>query len=162
MALAIDETHRRCAGFKVKVLLEATAGQGSTLGHRFDHLKSILNQVNDCKRLGVCIDTCHIFAAGYDLTTPETYQATMQELDHLVGLKWIKLFHLNDSKKPLGSRVDRHEHIGKGFLGLEPFRMLLNDARFQKLPMIMETPKEHEDNDNMDALNLATLRGLMV
>jgi deoxyribonuclease IV len=161
VAEAIDETHRRCAGYQVKILLEATAGQGSTLGHRFEHLASIIAQVNDAKRLGVCVDTCHIFAAGYELAPAAKYEATWQEFDDLVGLKWLKLFHLNDSKKPLGSRVDRHEHLGKGHLGLEPFRLIVNDPRFRKHPMILETPKEEGDNDDMDTVNLGVLRALL-
>jgi deoxyribonuclease-4 len=162
VAEAIDETHRRCAGYKVKILLEATAGQGSTLGHRFEHLATIITQVDDVKRLGVCVDTCHVFAAGYELAPRAKYEATLQEFDHLVGLKWLKLFHLNDSKKPLGSRVDRHEHLGKGHLGLEPFRLIVNDPRFRKHPMILETPKEEDDNNDMDTVNLGVLRDLLV
>lgn len=157
---ALDEVHRRCSGFKVMVLLEATAGQGTTLGHRFEHLAGIIEHVAEPKRLGVCLDTCHIFAAGYELAPEPKYQATMDEFDRVVGLKKLKLFHLNDSKKPLGSRVDRHEALGKGFLGLEPFRLIVNDPRFEKLPMILETPKEADDNDDMDTVNLAVLRGL--
>lgn len=158
---ALDEVHRRCSGFKVMVLLEATAGQGTTLGHRFEHLAGIIEQVADPKRLGVCLDTCHVFAAGYELAPEPKYQATMDEFDRVVGLKKLKLFHLNDSKKPLGSRVDRHEALGKGLLGLEPFRLIVNDPRFEKLPMILETPKEADDNDDMDTVNLAVLRGLL-
>jgi deoxyribonuclease IV len=161
VAQAIDETHRRCSGCKVKILLEATAGQGSTLGWRFEHLAGIIAQVSEAKRLGVCLDTCHIFAAGYALSPRDKYDATMSEFDQVVGLKWLKLFHLNDSKKPLGSRVDRHEALGKGHLGLEPFRFIVNDPRFAKLPMVLETPKESDDNPDMDTVNLAVLRGLL-
>ena len=161
VAIAIDEVHSRCSGFKVKILLEATAGQGTTLGHRFEHLASIIAQVADPKRLGVCLDTCHIFAAGYALMPEPYYQDTFNEFDRIVGLKYLKLFHLNDSKKPLGSRVDRHEALGKGCIGIEPFRLIVNDPRFRKLPMILETPKESDDNDDMDTVNLAVLRGLV-
>lgn len=161
VAIALNEVHDRCFGFKVKVLLEATAGQGTCLGHRFEHLANIIDMVNDPKRLGVCVDTCHIFAAGYELTPREKYESTIAEFDRVVGLKKLKLFHLNDSKKPLGSRVDRHEHLGKGHLGLEPFRFIVSDPRFIKLPMILETPKEMDDNDDMDTVNLAVLRGLL-
>ncbi len=161
VAQAIDEVHKRCAGFKVKILLEATAGQGSALGYRFDHLASIIDEAKDSKHLGVCLDTCHLFAAGYDLTRREKYEWTIAEFDRLVGLKKLKLFHMNDSKRPLGSRVDRHEHLGQGYLGLEPFRWIVNDPRFEKLPMILETPKETKDNEDMDAINLAVLRGLL-
>ncbi|MCE9529584.1 MAG: deoxyribonuclease IV [Planctomycetes bacterium] len=160
VAQAIDETHARTPSFKVKILLEATAGQGSTLGYRFEHLASIIGQVDDAKRLGVCIDTCHIFAAGYALGTRSEYEATMNEFDRIVGLKRLKLFHLNDSKKPFGSRVDRHEHLGQGCLGLEPFRMIVQDSKFQKLPMILETPKESDENPDMDSINLGILRDL--
>ena len=159
---AIDETHQRCQGFKVKILLEATAGQGSSLGHRFEHLATILDGVNDSKRLGVCIDTCHILAAGYPLWPRESYEATFQEFDRIVGIRRIKLFHVNDSKKPQGSRVDRHEHLGKGHVGIGPFECLVNDPRFAKLPMILETPKEEGDSDQMDRVNLAVLRKLAV
>ena len=161
---ALDETHRQTRGLKVCALLENTAGQGTNLGWRFEHLAEVLGGVKDPDRLGVCIDTCHVFAAGYPLATPKQYKATFRELDKLVGLKLIKAFHLNDSKRELGTRVDRHEHIGKGQLGLEPFRFLLNDPRFQQIPMYLETPKEVDGENRgleLDAMNLATLRGLV-
>ena len=104
------------------MLLELTAGQGTSLGHRFEHLAAIFDQVAEPKRLGVCLDTCHVFAAGYPLGTKAEYESTMEDFDRVIGIKKLKLFHLNDSKKPFGSRVDRHEHIGRGHLGLEPFR----------------------------------------
>ena len=157
----IDETHARCAGFKVKVLLEATAGQGSTLGFRFEHLAAIIGQVKESKRLGVCVDTCHIFAAGYPLATRTEYEQTFNEFDRIVGLRYLKLFHLNDSLKPFESRVDRHAHLGKGCIGLEPFRMIVNEPKFAKLPMILETPKELDGNKNMDTANLRVLRELL-
>jgi deoxyribonuclease-4 len=157
VAEAIDEVHARCKGYHVMVLLETTAGQGSTLGHRFEHLSTILKLVKDPDRLGVCLDTCHVFAAGYPLAPEADYRQTFKEFDKLVGIKKLKAFHLNDSLKPLGSRVDRHAHIGKGCLGLEPFRLLVNDRRFRSHPMILETPKE----DDMDAVNLRVLRGLL-
>ncbi len=161
VAKAINETQRRCPGYKVRILLEATAGQGSTLGHRFEHLAAIIAQVDESKRLGVCLDTCHVFAAGYELAPRDKYESTINQFDRIVGLKRLKLFHLNDSMKPLGSRVDRHQHIGKGCLGLEPFRLIVNDPRFQKLPMILETPKESDGNSDMDTINLGLLRELM-
>jgi deoxyribonuclease-4 len=161
IAVALDEVHRRCPDFKVKVLLETTAGQGSCLGHRFEHLAAILQQVAEPQRLGVCLDTCHVFAAGYHLAPESEYQATMAAFDEVVGLKRLKAFHLNDSRKPFGSRVDRHAHIGKGCLGIEPFRLLLNDPRFRHHPMVLETPKEEGDVADMDTVNLATLRGLI-
>lgn len=145
--------------FSGRVLLENTAGQGSNLGFRFSHLKSIIEDSEYPDRFGVCLDTCHAVAAGYELRTPEGYAATFAEFDSLIGLERIACFHLNDSKKGLGSHVDRHEHIGKGELGLEPFRMLLNDARFKTVPKILETPKG--DNDEMDEVNLKLLRSLV-
>jgi len=158
---ALDEVHRRTAGFAVQTWLEATAGQGTNLGHRFEHLGQIIQQSAEPARYGVCIDTCHIFAAGYGLKTREEYDATMQQLDEHVGLDRVRAFHLNDSKKEQGSRVDRHEHIGEGCLGLEPFRFLLNDSRFTGRPMYLETKKEKRDGEEMDAVNLRVLRALM-
>ncbi len=141
IARALDKVQRRCAGYSVRILLETTAGQGRNLGHRFEHLGRLLELVAAPERLGVCFDTCHVFAAGYPLAPADKYQATMEEFDRLVGLAKLAVFHVNDSLKPLGSRVDRHAHIGKGCLGLEPFRLLLNDPRFASHPMILETPK---------------------
>jgi len=165
IALALDEIHQKVGKLKVCTLLENTAGQGSTLGWRFEHLAAILERVAEPKRLGVCIDTCHLLAAGYPISTAKDYETTISQLDRIVGLKLVKAIHLNDSKKELGSRVDRHEHIGQGKIGLEGFRLLLNDARFAKVPMYLETPKEDENGDSMtgkmDRMNLATLRGLV-
>jgi deoxyribonuclease-4 len=161
VARALDEVHSRCAGYRVQVLLETTAGQGSTLGHRFEQLAAILERVAEAKRVGVCLDTCHVFAAGYALAPQKEYRLTMRTFDKTVGLGRLRLFHINDSRKPLGSRVDRHAHIGRGCLGLEPFRLLVNDPRFANRPMILETPKEEGENEDMDDVNLATLRGLV-
>jgi deoxyribonuclease-4 len=161
IAAALDEVHTRCAAAKVMVLLENTAGQGRSLGWRFEHLAAILDRVQESKRLGVCVDTCHTFAAGYRLAPGIEYEKTMKTFDKLIGLKRIKVFHLNDSKKPLGSRVDRHEHIGQGQLGLEAFWLLVNDPRFASVPMIMETPKEGPNDEDMDVVNLHTLRELV-
>jgi deoxyribonuclease IV len=158
---ALDKVHARCRACRVKILLETTAGQGKSLGWRFEHLAAILDSVKQSRRLGICLDTCHVFAAGYALAPARDYQNTMRSFDRLIGLSRLKVFHLNDSKKPLGSRVDRHEHIGKGHLGLEPFRLLVNDPRFQKVPMIMETPKEGPNDEDMDVVNLDTLRALV-
>ena len=150
------------------ILLEHTAGQGTNLGHRFEHLAAIIERLDGSPRIGVCLDTCHLLTAGYDITSKAGYRRTFQEFDRVVGLDRIRVFHLNDSKKPCGSRVDRHEHIGKGCLGLEPFRMLLNDTRFAALPMLLETPKletpesrRRADVDPWDARNLRTLRRLL-
>jgi len=154
---------------RAMILLEHTAGQGTNLGHRFEHLATIIELLDGSPRVGVCLDTCHLLTAGYDLCTPQGYRATFREFDRLVGLGRIKAFHLNDSEKPCGSRVDRHEHIGEGCLGLEPFRMLLNDRRFAKLPMLLETPKleppeskRRSDVDPWDARNLRRLRKLLL
>jgi deoxyribonuclease-4 len=155
-------------GGNTMVLLEHTAGQGTNLGHRFEHLAAILERVGGSPRVGVCLDTCHLLTAGYDIGSPAGYDATFREFDRIVGLDRLRVFHLNDSKKPCGSRVDRHEHIGKGCLGLEPFRRLLNDPRFSRLPMLLETPKletpasrRRSDVDPWDARNLRALRTLI-
>jgi len=153
---------------RVGILLEHTAGQGTNLGYRFEHLASILEHAGGSPRIGVCLDTCHLLTAGYDLCTDEGYRATFHDFDRIVGLDRLRVFHLNDSKKPCGSRVDRHEHIGRGCLGLEPFRKLLNDPRFSGMPMLLETPKldtpesrRRSDVDPWDARNLRTLRRLI-
>ena len=152
---------KRTAGFTVQPWIETTAGQGSTLGYRFEHLAHIINESQDPDRFGVCVDTCHIFAAGYPLGTASEYKATFQEFDDIVGVDRIRAFHLNDSKKPLASRVDRHDHIGEGCLGLEPFRHLMNDKRFVDRPMYLETKKEERDGEDMDAVNLRALLSLI-
>ncbi len=142
----------------VTILLETTAGQGTGLGYRFEELAAIMEHSKCSDRLGICVDTCHIFAAGYDIRTPETYTATFAEFDRLIGIDRIGFFHLNDSKKELGSRVDRHEHIGKGHIGLEGFRSLLNDSRFSCHPMTLETPKGKDLVEDIE--NLTILRSL--
>jgi deoxyribonuclease-4 len=153
---------------RTMILLEHTAGQGTNLGHRFEHLAAIIERLDGSPRVGVCVDTCHLLTAGYDICTEAGYRQTFRDFDRIVGLDRIKVFHLNDSKKPCGSRVDRHEHIGKGCIGLEPFRRLLNDRRFARLPMLLETPKletpesrRRGDVDPWDARNLRTLRKLL-
>lgn len=157
---------------KTSILLEHTAGQGTNLGHRFEHLAAILEGVKWSKKVAVCIDTCHLVAAGYDITHERGYRETFRQLDAIVGLDRVRAFHLNDSRKPCGSRVDRHEHIGQGCLGLETFRRLLNDRRFKDSPMLLETPKDDAKErrrstaagleiDPYDAMNLATLRSLI-
>jgi deoxyribonuclease-4 len=157
----LNEALRRTAGYKVKVLLENTAGQGSCLGHRFEHLARLIADSADPGRLAVCFDTCHAFAAGYDLSTEEGYDAAFAEFDREIGLLKLKLFHVNDSVKPLGSRVDRHAGIGLGQIGEAAFRRLATDPRFAKHPMILETPKEGADGDPMDPVNLGKLRGFV-
>lgn len=144
---------------KTKVLLETTAGQGTGLGRRFEELAWIINNSAFSKRLGVCLDTCHIFAGGYDIRTPMGYGQTMEEFDRHIGLDRLCFFHLNDSKKDLGSRVDRHEHIGQGKIGVEGFRLLLNDAKFARHPMTLETPKGKDLQEDRE--NLIILRSLV-
>jgi deoxyribonuclease-4 len=161
VAAALDEVHHRSSGYRVMVLLEITAGQGTTLGHRFEHLAAIRDRVHSPERLGVCFDTCHAFAAGYRLDVEGGYPATFQEFDSTIGLEHLRLFHLNDSKQPLGSRIDRHEGLGRGRIGLETFRRLVNDRRFRDRPMILETPKEDVNGRPMDPVNLRILRKLL-
>jgi len=143
----------------VTVLVETTAGQGTCIGSTFEEIASILDRSRYGDRMGVCFDTCHSFVAGYDIRTPATYQETFSRFEQIVGLDRLRFFHLNDSKGSLGSRLDRHEHIGKGAIGLEGFRMLLNDPRFLEHPMVLETPKG-EDLQN-DRRNLRVLRSLL-
>jgi deoxyribonuclease-4 len=140
IAASLDDILARTAGVSVMPLLEVTAGQGSSLGHRFEHIAAILKLVQTPERLGICLDTCHLFAAGYDIATAEGYERTMAEFDGLVGLSRVKALHMNDAKKGLGSRLDRHAPIGKGTLGLEPFRRIVNDPRLAGRPMVVETP----------------------
>ena len=139
-------------------LLETTAGQGTTLGRSFEEIAAIIDLVEHKARVGVCLDTCHIFAAGYDYRTPELYAATMAQFDAAIGLERLKVIHLNDSKNPLGSNKDRHDHIGAGEIGLEGFRQFVNDPRLAGLPGILETEKD--DAGENDRRNLATLRSL--
>jgi deoxyribonuclease-4 len=153
--------------YRTMVLLEHTAGQGRTLGHRFEHLATVIRHLRGSRRVGVCLDTCHLVASGYDITTEDGYRDTFEHFDRVVGLDRLKAFHGNDSKRPCGSRVDRHEHIGQGCLGLEPFRRLLRDARFAGLPILIETEKTHGTErksaivaDPLDVRNLETLRRL--
>ncbi len=156
---AFDRLFAEVPEYGGKVLLETTAGQGSNVGYRFEQLRRIIDGTTFADRFAVCYDTCHTFAAGYDITTPEGYRKTFAEFDRIIGLERLQCFHMNDSKKGLNSRVDRHEHIGRGAMGMEGFRLLLNDARFAKVPKILETPKG--DNDEMDVVNLKVLRDLI-
>lgn len=161
VARGLDEIHAQTRGITAGCLLENTAGQGSNLGWRFEQLAAILGRVQDPDRVGVCFDTCHAFAAGYPMGTEKEYKSTMRQFNRIIGIKRLKAFHLNDSKRELGSRVDRHQHIGHGCLGLEPFRRLLNDLRFRMTPMYLETPKEKFNGEDWDVINLRTLRGLI-
>lgn len=159
IAKSLDEVHKACPKFKVKVTLEITAGQGSNLGYRFEQIGDIIDATKESDRLRVCFDTEHAFAAGYDIRTKEGYERTFSEFDHAIGIKLLAAFHLNDSKKEFHSRVDRHEHIGKGFIGVEAFRLLMNDKRFWGLPMCLETPKGPDLTEDRE--NLSLLRKLL-
>jgi deoxyribonuclease-4 len=161
IAAALDRVLEATAGLAVTIDLETTAGQGSCLGNRFEHLRAILDEASEASRLGVCVDTCHIFAAGYSFDTRERDDETMDDLDRIVGLARVRVWHLNDSLREHASRVDRHAGIGAGRIGLEPFRFVVNDPRFRALPMILETPKGIEEGEELDARNLRTLRGLV-
>jgi deoxyribonuclease-4 len=164
---AIREAFAARPGGRAMVLLEHTAGQGRTLGYRFEHLAAIIERVDGSPRVGVCLDTCHLLASGYDVASESGYRETFAAFDRVVGLDRLRVFHGNDSKKPLGSRVDRHEHIGDGCLGVAPFRRLVNDPRFRDLAILIETAKTEGGSrpnaiglDPLDVRNLNTLRGL--
>jgi deoxyribonuclease IV len=154
---ALDEPGAPSVG----LLLETTAGQGTALGHSFEQLAELLVRIGVPERLGVCLDTCHVFAAGYDLRTEGGYERVIEEFDRVIGLDRLHALHVNDSKRECGSRVDRHAHIGRGHLGLTPFRCLLRDRRFARVPKLLETPKSDAERDDWDAVNLATLRSLV-
>lgn len=159
IATSLDEVHKACPGYTTKVTLEITAGQGSNLGYRFEQIGAIIDATKKGDRLRVCFDTEHAFAAGYDIRTKDGYERTFSEFDDAIGLERLAAFHLNDSKKEFHSRVDRHEHIGKGFIGVEAFRLLMNDKRFWGLPMCLETPKGPDLKEDRE--NLALLRSLI-
>jgi deoxyribonuclease-4 len=142
------------------LLLETTAGQGTSLGRSFEELAFIIAGVKRKEKVGVCYDTCHTFAAGYDIRTREACEQTFQEFDRIVGVEKLRVFHFNDAKRELGARIDRHEHIGRGKIGLEGFRYIINDNRFRGLPVILETPKENDKGKKMDPVNLKILRSL--
>jgi deoxyribonuclease IV len=161
IAKALDLVERRTRGLAVTIDLETTAGQGTNLGYRFEHLQAILQRVRRPERLGICVDTCHIFAAGYSLETEEEYDEVIERLDRAVALKRVRVWHVNDSGRDRGSRVDRHAAIGAGCMGLAPFRHLVNDPRFRELPLVLETPKGIADGEDLDARNLRVLRGLV-
>ena len=159
IARSLDEVHKACPKYEAKITLEITAGQGSNLGYRFEQIGNIMDATRESDRLRVCFDTEHAFAAGYDLRTPAGYERTFSEFDDAIGLDRLAAFHLNDSKKEFHSRVDRHEHIGKGFIGVAAFGLLMNDKRFWGLPMCLETPKGPDLKEDRE--NLTLLRSLI-
>jgi len=158
IAESLNIAHEKTKGFNVKSMLEATAGQGTAIGYKFEHLRKIIDLVEEKDRMTVCIDTAHIWAAGYDIKNPETYNKVIEDFDSIVGLDRLKCFHVNDSKKALGSRVDRHDHIGQGFIGLEGFTNLMNDKRVEAVPKVLETPKGKEQLEDVE--NIKVLLGL--
>jgi deoxyribonuclease-4 len=158
VAEAVAEVLRRTRGYRVRVALENTAGGGGSVGRTFAELGALVKRLRGARRVGVCLDTCHLFAAGYDIRSPVGYHAAMEECAREVGMSRVLAFHLNDARAPLGSGLDRHEHIGQGYLGLPAFRLLLNDPRFAAVPKVLETPKDPEPA--ADLRNLATLRRL--
>jgi len=161
IAAALNAILARCPHRRPKVLLETTAGAGHHIGSTFEELSAILAKLDRPRRFGVCLDTCHVFAAGYDLRTPKAYRRTMTALDHHIGLGRLKVIHLNDSLGPCGSHVDRHAHIGKGRIGREGFAHLLGDRRLREIPMILETPKgRNKAGTDWDRLNARTIRRL--
>ena len=159
IAESLNLIHDQTKGYKVKSVLEATAGQGTVVGYRFEQLKAIMDLVEENDRMAVCIDTCHVFAAGYDIATEKGYEETFEKFDAIIGLDRLVAFHVNDSKKGLGSHVDRHEHIGQGAIGKEGFRLLMNDSRFGAIPKILETPKGPEMEEDVE--NMKVLKSLM-
>ena len=162
IAGALNGVLERTSDYHVSILLETTAGQGTSLGYRLEHLAEILEMTESQERLGVCIDTCHAFAAGYDFRTAKAYRQFLQEFDRILGLDRLRLFHINDSKNGLGSRVDRHEHPGAGFIGLKAFSFFLNDPKLAHLPFLIETPKgKNREGLDWDRVNLNLLRSLI-
>jgi deoxyribonuclease-4 len=155
---SIDEVFRKIPRLKTKIALETTAGQGSCIGHRFEHLAFIIANVREPERLCVCLDTAHVFAAGYDISSEHSTRKILREFDRVIGRDRLAAIHLNDSKTARGSRVDRHEHIGKGRIGLDAFRFIMRDSRFRKVPKVLETPKGKDIRE--DVVNLRTLHAL--
>jgi deoxyribonuclease IV len=159
IAESLNLIHERTARHRVKSVIETTAGQGTAIGYRFEHLRRIIDLVEQPERMAVCVDTCHIFAAGYDIVTETGYEQTFREFDSVVGFERLVAFHVNDAKREQGSRIDRHEHIGKGTIGKAGFRLLMNDDRFKTIPKILETPKGPEMKE--DVKNMKVLRALV-
>jgi deoxyribonuclease-4 len=162
IAGALNGVLERTSDYRVKILLETTAGQGTSLGYRLEHLAEILEMTESRDRLGICLDTCHAFAAGYDFRTVKAYRQFLKEFDRILGLDLLRLLHINDSKNGLGSRVDRHEHPGAGCIGLRAFSFFLNDPKLAHLPFLLETPKgKNKDGLDWDRVNLNILRNLI-
>jgi len=159
IAESLNYAHQQTKGYQTKSMLEATAGQGTTLGYRFEQLRKIIDLVDEPKRMSVCIDTAHIWAAGYNIRDTKEYKKIIKEFDGIIGLERLHCIHMNDSKKDLGSRVDRHDHIGKGFIGLEGFTNIMNDKKLEKVPKILETPKEKDQKEDVE--NIRVLLGLV-
>ena len=159
IAESLDVVHEQTKKYQVKSVIETTAGQGTAIGYRFEQIRSIIDAVDDKKRMAVCIDTCHIFAAGYDIASDDGYAQTFADFDAIIGLSRLVAFHVNDSKRERGSRIDRHEHIGKGKIGLAGFRFLMNDERFYTIPKILETEKGPDMKEDIE--NMRVLRSLI-
>jgi deoxyribonuclease-4 len=159
IAESLNTIHDQTRGYGVRSVLETTAGQGTAIGYRFEQLREIIDLVEDAERMAVCVDTCHVFAAGYDIATERGYEKTFEDFDAVIGLGRLAAFHVNDSKREFGSRVDRHEHIGKGAIGKTGFRLLMNDDRFRTVPKILETPKGPEMKEDM--MNMRVLRNMV-
>lgn len=159
ISCAIDRIHERTQGYSVQIALETTAGQGTSIGYRFEHLRDILGLCRHPEKVFICLDTCHIFAAGYDIRDEESYRRTMEKFDRVIGLDKLRVFHFNDSKRGLGSCIDRHEHIGKGKIGISGFGWILTDPSFSRVPKILETPKGKTHRE--DRRNLKLLRSLL-
>ncbi len=159
IAESLNIAHEKTKGYNVSSMLEMTAGQGTAIGYKFEHMRDIIDLVEEKERMTVCIDTAHIFAAGYDIKDAENYKIVMKEFDDIIGMDRLKCYHMNDSKKELGSRVDRHEHIGKGFIGLDGFSNIMNDKKLSKVPKILETPKGKEQFEDLE--NLRVLKKLI-
>ena len=159
IAESLNDIHEQTKGYRVRSVLETTAGQGTAIGYRFEHLREIIDRVQERDRMAVCIDTCHVHAAGYDIVSEKGYEETFTMFDDIVGLERLVMFHVNDSKRERGSRVDRHEHIGRGSIGKKGFSHLMNDRRFEAIPKILETPKGPELKE--DVKNMRALRSLV-
>jgi deoxyribonuclease-4 len=159
IAESLNIVHQKTTNFNVSSMLETTAGQGTAIGYRFEHMQKIIEFVEQKERMTVCIDTAHVFAEGYDIKDPKKYKKVIKEFDDIIGLDKLECLHMNDSKKELGSRVDRHEHIGKGYIGKEGFANIMNDKKLAKIPKILETPKGKEQQE--DTENLKVLRNLI-